>query len=122
MIENLKFSVYREDRHQSGQVGAVLEERGWQGRTVDTVVAPHLTGHLVNLQAGAGGQQDGPGMLLHPPDLISGPGVDGPQTGGRHDVVPRHGDDTLLHGGDILTVSLTLPVLQSEHTNIVKDL
>ena len=109
---------YREDRHQPGEVGGVLEQSGREGRPVDTVVAPDLTGLLVHLQAGAGGQEDGAGLLLHPPDLLPGPGVDGPQAGGRDDVVARHGDDTLLHGGDIVTVSLTPPVLQSEHRNI----
>ena len=112
---------HREDRHQPGEVGGVLEQSGREGRPVDTVVAPDLTGLLVHHQAGAGGQEDGAGLLLHPPDLLPGPGVDGPQAGGRDDVVARHGDDTLLHGGDIVTVSLTPPVLQSEHRNKLKQ-
>ena len=107
------FSGYREDLHQSGEVGGVLELRGRDGGTIDTVVTPHLLLLQVHLEAGAGGQEDGPGVILNTPDLLPGPGVDGPQTGGGDDVVASHGNDTLLHSGDILTVSLTLPVRQS---------
>ena len=114
LYSHLILSVYREEPHQSRQVGPVLEHSGWQGGAVDTVVAPDHIALLLHLQAGAGGEEDGAGLLLHPPDLLPGPGVDGPQTGGRDDGVARHGDDTLLHGGDVVTVPLTPPVLQSE--------
>ena len=66
------------------------------------------------MEAGAGGEEDSARLVILPPDLLPGLGVDRPETRGGDDIVPRHGHDTLFCCWNVITKPLTSPVVQPD--------
>ena len=91
-----------------------MEGPSWNSCPVNAVFALHHSIVLGDLEAGAGGEEDGARVVRHPPNLLASLAVDGPETRGGDDEVPRHADHALLGGGDVVTEPLTPPVLQPE--------